>query len=701
MATKRPRRQSTPVDGFLQHGVVLESGASGQMRGDCPFCGREDRFYVNAETGSWHCKKCDRTGGLPQFLEYKTQTNQENLTDKRLALLANNRGVSPDAIKAWRVGWDGEQYTIPVDVCGKMYDLRRYQIGKKVMATTGGKVSLAGITDPNSNVVWLCEGEWDGMAMWDVLKMNNIDGSVYSTVGSSFPSHAIPIFEGKRVIALFDNDKAGRNASKRANSMLSGVAKQLLFLRWPEDVPDKFDVRDLFHRQGKKTLRTIEELLSPTPPGEVLESEAVVEFDGEGLLPDEVIERYRKWLYLPDPEVLSVMFGVAIANRLDGDPIWMFFVAPPGGSKTEILMSLTNAPLIITTTTLTPHALMSGVRNMGNYDPSLIPKLNEKVLVIKDVTTILEMPAPQRDEIFSVLRDAYDGKTEKYFGNGVHRIYHSRFGILGGVTPVIEMHSAASSMLGERFLKYRLPQTGHVKTGASIIKAAISNIAKETKMREELRQIAKEVLEAPLHKQDLPRIPDHMINRIVKLAQWAAAVRGVVTRERYTKVVMVRPTSEVGTRIAKQLTKFGIGVALYHRKNVIDEEVYQIIVSVARSTVPDRVETLLKQLYIRGKNEFAPTKRIAKWSGLPEATVRELLEDLSLLRLVQHDGSSYNKHWRLSQTILQMMRPLGLYRKDEAWRSAKHIVRSARKHKTAKRKKRANKPRKTAKRRKR
>lgn len=679
---KRKRSKSNQrsiSNGFVQHGVMVEAlPNSTQAVGDCPFCGREERFYVSQETGAWDCKRCGESGGFKRFLQLRGEQNQEKLTGSVALKLSTDRGISTKTLREWRVGWDGYQYTIPIDAAGKTHDLRRFRPGSKTKATTGGNVSLAGIEDKKSDTVWLSEGEWDGMALWESLKLNNLGGSVYAvTGGTSFPTHVVPMFQDKRVIVAFDNDDAGRRGAVRVFRMLQGVAKSMQFVHWPEQLPEKFDVRDLYKRRGKLTISSIRKMLYDRPQGMTAGADEKPKYDGAGLAKEEVIERFREWLYLPDAEVLSVAFGTMFANRLDGDPLWMFLVAPPGGTKTEILMAFNKSPGVVTTATLTPHALMSGAKNIGGVDPSLIPKLNDKVLVVKDFTTILAMPTIQRDEIFGILRDAYDGKTEKYFGNGIHRTYESKFGIIGGVTPVIEMYSASSSMLGERFLKYRLPHSGRKQSGQAIIQAALNNLGKKTKLRKSLQEVAALALNVEVTEDMIPEIPQPMIKRLMSLAQWVAVLRGVVQRERYTNIVQFKPTQEVGTRLATQLAKLGMGVAIFHQTPEFDEDAYQVVVSVARSTVPDRVEEIVKQLFLRARDKFATAKELSEWSFLPENTVRTMLQDLELLRIVVSDGANFNRKYKLSRVMLRMMRPLGLYKSEEQWCSAKHKIRKS------------------------
>ena len=588
--------------------------------------------------------------------------------------LAKDRGIKSSTLRAWNVGWDGKQYTIPVNACGKTYDLRRYQIGGKTLGTTGSNVSLVGQVEPSSDTIWLTEGEWDGMALWEALQHKEQFDTVLSMTGAtSFPKHAVSVFAGKDVNVIFDNDSTGEKGCLRVEKMIGDVARKINYVHWPKAFPDKFDLRDLYMEKKHKTISIIRKLFNPRPPGAIENANEVLpELDGEGMDSEEVTRRWRKWMDLPDVECLSVLYGTVFANRLDGDPVWLFLVGPPGCGKSELLMSLSGAPLITAVTSITPKTLVSGAQGFGGQDPSLLPKLDGKVLVIKDFTTILDMPHNQRDEIFGQLRDIYDGETNFAWGTGQLKPYKSLFGILGGVTPVIELHGSANSMLGERFLKCRMPYDNRIKSGDRLLRKTIGNIGKETGMHKELRAISQQVINISVDPHNPPEIPERIVTKLIRLAQWVAAMRGGVHRERYTKVVEFKPTQEVPTRLAKQLARLGMGMAIYHGHMKVTEKEYQMVVSVARGTVPDIVEEIVKQLYLNSREDFVLTKQIAKWCRFPDSTIREKLQDLELLRIITREKTEKGfPKWRLSRTVLRLMREIDLYQKDVMWANAK------------------------------
>jgi len=127
----------------------------------------------------------------------------------------------------------------------------------------------------------------------------------------------------------------------------------------------------------------------------------------------------NKWLSLEDDTVVDVMLAVVVANRLNTDPSWLLVVGPPSSAKTEILRALTGHPKAYFLSNLTPTTLVSGLKPKGKLpEPSLLPKLDGKTLVLKDFTTVLSMRHDNQAEILAQLREIYDGSYSKAFGNG-------------------------------------------------------------------------------------------------------------------------------------------------------------------------------------------------------------------------------------------------------------------------------------------
>lgn len=662
------------LKGFYNHGVILNGKTGNQAIGNCIFCGKERHFLVNVENLLWDCKRCGAKGNFNQFLEQVSKQNVKRLSEEpnKMAALCIDRKLPKSAFAKWEIGWNGKEYTIPIrSAVGAVDDLRRYLPGGKTKATSGARLGLLGAHKmaqmPGADV-YVCEGEWDAIALaWLFKKLDTNCVAVGVTGASVFKDTWISMFQGRKVALLHDKDKAGEEGKKLCLGKLRGVAKEIKVIEWPEFLPEGFDVRDFITNEAiakqkpRHAWAQLKQLLRIPEPTAVVPPEAdrrgavpaspEEAFNGVRTSAEEVVKVYRKWMHMPSDEVLRVMFGTIFANKIQGEPIWLFLVAPPGGSKSELLMSLRHSS-VETTTSITPHTLISGVKFQGNNDPSLLPKLNNRILVIKDFTTILSMHFSHRDEIFGILRDCYDGKTEKHFGMGYKRSYVSRFGILAGVTPKIEEFGSIHQSLGERFLKYRLDTGEKATTEADRIRRALSNINKEGEMREELMQIASKVLSMPLP-DPLPTIPEGIFEQIVNLAQTCAMMRGVVSRNQYTQQVAYKPATEVGTRLAKQIAKLAVGVAVYLQKPEVDLETYSLVARVAMDTAPDIVEEIVRVLWVKCPNpeDVMTSRDISAVTRLPQGTCLRILQDLELLRLVDRRGQGGKYEWKVAPTL--------------------------------------------------
>ena len=675
---------------FTAHHVIIRKGNSKQVNGDCPFCGKPGHFYINPENKLWDCKVCGARGNAGTFL-YKMHRQymeylEEEEHDHLYAKLSADRRLPIVAFKAWNVGYDpiGECYTIPVyDGTESLCDIKRYRIGQKTLSTPGTSSGLFNrLHMINAKTVYLCEGEWDGMAMDWLLKINKIkDACAVAVSGAqTFKNGWIPWFQGKEVYCMYDHDGAGEKGQLTVREKLTGVASTLKYIQWPDNFPTGFDVRDWIKygirvKKPRSCYTNLLQMLSKDPklpdykdPQHPTTDEVKKEQERLPLNPnmtnEELYATYKKWLYMPDTTVLDVMFGTVFANRLEGDPVWLFFVAPPAGSKSELLMSLSWAEECYPLTSLTPHALVSGTQWGPGKDPSLLPQLDRKVLVLKDFTTILSMNYAARDEIFGILRDIYDGRTEKSFGNGLKREYKVKFGILAGVTPVIETFSTMNQSLGERFLRYRLPLDTKRSEEQKILKA-IKNVNNELKMRAELCQAAASIIARKNPEHDvMPQFTERYLPKVVALAQLAAWLRGVVDRDKFTQQVLYKPSSEVGTRMAKQLVKLAMGVGIFRGTRLLESYEYNCIKHVAIDSCPQRAVMILSALYQAEKQEnlaMLKTKEIVDRTFLPQATVLRMMEDLNLLRLVQRVEVNGNFHWRLAKDVKALATKCGAF----------------------------------------
>ncbi len=682
--------QNEKLRGFVKFGVHFHGQNQSQAYGDCPFCGKEGKFYVNIKNQLWDCKVCSRKGDYLRFLSEMADQCFNALDPVSIRKLATNRGLPIEAITQWRIGRYGNQYTIPIYAdTGKIQDLRTYDLGKKIMSSPGCSVGLFGVEKlKNADVavpVYLCEGEWDGIALHWLLNVKLKKKVMVTAVpgAGTFKREWIDALKGRDVIVLYDNDAAGENGELTVKARLLGNAKSLRYLRWPASLPDGFDIRDLVvkdaieNKKPRGTYDKIHTLLERTPrkkdltelaSGEFVNTVSEKDIDFNVTIED-VFTVFKKWMYINNTDGIEMALATVISNQLQGDPVWLFLVAPPGGSKTEIMNTFSRVPTTYTTSSLTPQSLISGASLKNGSDPSLVPKLDGKTLIVKDFTSIMGKKENEKDEIFGILRDAYDGKCGKVFGNGIERYYESHFSFLSGVTPSIYELSGQYAGLGERFLKFFIGSNLEHDHEVDIIDRAISNVNTEKQMRDEMAEVVMRyvnkicyLIKQPDFKS--PEIPQDVRHSLIRLAQWGAGMRGVIGREKYRDdMITSRPSTEVGSRIGKQLAKILIALAIGRESPTCTEDNYRLVRKCMLDTISQRDEDIFRMILksCPTVDDSISTLDVVVRTRYTMSTVRRVLDNMNLLNIVTRCGPANKLTWTVSGKMRNLLIESRLY----------------------------------------
>ena len=251
----------TQLDAFICHGVDLDQDAK-EAVGDCPFCGKENHFYVAAKTGQFHCKVCDDTGNVPSFLRKLWTESQRHTTKTDLDELAEDRGIPATVLKSWGLARSilTDDWLIPAGDSGKglanLYRCFQDDEGKvQVHSTTGCKLHLFGDANKsNRSTIWVCEGPWDAMALDAVLRSQKTKAgktlrNAHAIVGLPGATSGYkllgPLCKGRKVNVLLDHDDAGCKGTAGIIKNLGKSDATVHVLQWDDDLPDGYDVRDL------------------------------------------------------------------------------------------------------------------------------------------------------------------------------------------------------------------------------------------------------------------------------------------------------------------------------------------------------------------------------------------------------------------------------------------------------------------------
>ena len=365
-------------------------------------------------------------------------------------------------------------------------------------------------------------------------------------------------------------------------------------------------------------------------------------------------ETIHKWLLINDKGLIRVLVGTVVANKLKADPVWLFIIAAPGGSKTELIRGLNKVDKVYSISDLTPQTFLSGEKN--NKTGSLLLRLPfGTIFTYKDFTTVLTMHRDKQQAIISQLREIFDGYYRKEFGTGETKDWVGKIGFIAGVTTVIDRHHEIYSVLGERFVQYRPIQPDRI----ALAKKAISNSGGEDLMREEIQKAMADYISGIKIPEEKVAIPDWLVDKVAHLASFVVKARSGIIRESYhTREIEQIPDPELPTRLAKQLITLATAFSLMNNGQFTEDD-YSLIYKIGLDSLPAKrkltIEALLKQ------EDYLETSEFAIAIGYPTNTTRRILEDLQGLQLIdkQPKWKGNNDGWKIKNSTIEDLKKAG------------------------------------------
>ena len=344
---------------------------------------------------------------------------------------------------------------------------------------------------------------------------------------------------------------------------------------------------------------------------------------------DKLLYVYKKWLYIHEDYAIVGPICAVIANFDPGDPDIWGVIGPSGSLKTEVLRSFGKVPndWIYPISNLTEHTFISGLDKSTESD--IIPNLNMRMIIIKDLTTILAKEQKIRGQIFADFRDIIDGYMKKDFGNKVHKSYddiHSS--ILFACTNEIEKYYSMYSALGQRILFMR-PRNDNDKAAA-----------RAEEISDDVRQMRREIADATavfmkeVIWDKLPTITDEQRKEMREYYKLLAVVRTAVDHD-YCGNIENLPEPESPTRIAKSINRMiRIHAMIYGRSEVIQEDL-NFGLRIVYDNIPMKRLKVLESICDE-KHPVYKTVDISDRIKLGLQTTRKILGDLEALRIMDH-----------------------------------------------------------------
>ena len=226
----------------------------------------------------------------------------------------------------------------------------------------------------------------------------------------------------------------------------------------------------------------------------------------------------------PDLRAARAVYSAVAAHRLNGQPVWIMAVAPPGSMKTDLLAALDGLPNVHLIDRITPNSFLSGqikdAKRPSTVSPSLLHRIGQEgIIAHPDFSNVLSMPRTHRGSVLADMRRIYDGHLRKEYGTDDSQSQHEwrgRITFVVATTDEVDRHYSVFQTLGERFVMVRWSRPGGTEAA---LKAMNQNCERG---KSELRHSVHAVFE------NLPSIepilPPETQERVAALAEFA--VRG-------------------------------------------------------------------------------------------------------------------------------------------------------------------------------
>jgi len=361
---------------------------------------------------------------------------------------------------------------------------------------------------------------------------------------------------------------------------------------------------------------------------------------------DPVVNRFYPNLLQPVHACLAVFGAMALKGRTK--PLSLIFETASGYGKTACLQMVfptDGSPVknhVYRSDKFTPKAFVSHAANVPSNqveERDLLPKLENKVLVTKELAPIFRGREEELQSNFSVLISVLDGKGfTSDSGMRGQRGYEKPllFNWIGATTPLPATTHRLMAQLGTRLLFYEVPAVE--PTEDQLMEYAEKDDAGEAEIECQKAVnwfLADFFSRHPVgtYPADDLVIPTEILRQIVRWAGLLAHGRAEIKFEKvagqdWTPVAVGTP--EGPFKIVNYLKEIARGHALIHDRTVVNEADLGLVIEVALSSLPGHLRPIVRQLRKHGCAETGECARLCHVSG---PTVRKYFKELDLLGL--------------------------------------------------------------------
>lgn len=367
----------------------------------------------------------------------------------------------------------------------------------------------------------------------------------------------------------------------------------------------------------------------------------------------ELKNEIRKYQHLEDDAIIDVVLASIIATRLKlGDPLWIVLIGASSGGKSQILrpLAMTDPKFLHRVDDLTENTFLSGM-NLGKEggQASLLSRIGSNgILIISDLTVIFSRAKESMATILSQFRMIYDGEFNKFVGTSpIPLTWKGSLGILAGSTPSIYANFEHVADMGERFIYYRMKDYDPKKATSLALDRKIYGKELDTILSKLYASYIRETVENANKEFE---ISDAVKERIIEISFLAEKIRTTISMDWKGDKINRVPVSAMPMRVALQLISLAKGLYIL-RGRELDEADMCILDWCAYSLANEEKRFCLKILCALPEGVFASTSSIADRIGLDTSIIRNVLQSLSAVGVLERGGSGDGLQWRIKDNV--------------------------------------------------
>lgn len=365
---------------------------------------------------------------------------------------------------------------------------------------------------------------------------------------------------------------------------------------------------------------------------------------------ERLVAAFRDYLVVPDPSHILFSHSIAVgATDVSGEPCWGLIIGVPASGKTEVLRSLDDAA-DEHLDEITAPGLLSWLPGKKARETGLLARNNGRHVfaTIGDLSTLLaKSDRGDRDQLYSILRRAYDGRVVREVGNAPRPLrWEGRLTLLAAVTPAVDRYASHGDELGPRWLYLRMPDTTMLqrRQAARMMRASSASLPTH---RERVRELTSSAVATAREKMRDLLLDDATGDRLDTAALVTCLGRASVPRDGYGRREIIGvATVEEPPRLVAQLEKLTrASIAL----GLSTAEAIGLAERAALDSMPLPRRKCLAEL---ATGEQLSQAEIARRAGIDRAVARAALEEFAAIGVATYAGADTDDDgrrgpWRL------------------------------------------------------